>query len=207
MKQTNKQNYLSLSKSAESFEACCQWALLSALVTTLLFTFSVQKYIYPSVWKRILKCMWMDLVPERGGGANLSTWRNPLTTGLKISMTYQRWKFTTPRQGSNPRSLTLVLGENVPALTHWITGCRMAGDSVSRSGWRNGVFIHLMVIHLFILLKKVFHIFKNIHYIYFLHFTNHFREIQATLPGSGYSESKSSTTRSYKCMLGLFVFP
>ena len=34
---------------AESLEASCQWALLNVQITTLLFTFTVQKYIYPSV--------------------------------------------------------------------------------------------------------------------------------------------------------------
>ena len=34
---------------AESFEVCCRWALLSMKTNTLLFTSTVQKYIYPSV--------------------------------------------------------------------------------------------------------------------------------------------------------------
>ena len=33
---------------AESFDACCQWALLNVQIMTL-FTFSVQKYIVPPV--------------------------------------------------------------------------------------------------------------------------------------------------------------
>ena len=34
----------------QRFEACCQWALLTNVqIITLLFTFTVQKYIYPSV--------------------------------------------------------------------------------------------------------------------------------------------------------------
>ena len=40
--------------SLVSFEACCQWARLivcNSLETTLLFKFTVQKYIYPSVSK------------------------------------------------------------------------------------------------------------------------------------------------------------
>ena len=36
-------------RRAESFEACCQWVLLNVQITTLLFTLTVQKYIYPSV--------------------------------------------------------------------------------------------------------------------------------------------------------------
>ena len=39
---------------AESFEACCQWALLSVQITrryTLRFKFTVHKYIYSSVRK------------------------------------------------------------------------------------------------------------------------------------------------------------
>ena len=36
---------------AESFEACCQRALLNVQIITLLFTFTVQKYIYPPVSK------------------------------------------------------------------------------------------------------------------------------------------------------------
>ena len=47
--------YLNLIKSkrrrAESFEACCQRALLSVQITTLLFPFPVQKYVYPPVSK------------------------------------------------------------------------------------------------------------------------------------------------------------
>ena len=35
----------------ESFEACCQWALLNVHIITLLFPFTVQKYIYPPVSK------------------------------------------------------------------------------------------------------------------------------------------------------------
>ena len=31
----------------ESFEACCQWALLNVQIITLLFQLTVQKYIYP----------------------------------------------------------------------------------------------------------------------------------------------------------------
>ena len=31
---------------AEIVQACCQWALLDVRITTLLFTFTVQKYIY-----------------------------------------------------------------------------------------------------------------------------------------------------------------
>ena len=34
-----------------------------------------------------------------------------------------------------------------------------------------------------------------------------FREIRAALPRQEYSSRKSSATQSYKCMLGLFVFP
>ena len=34
-------------------EACCQWALLTVYITTLLFKFIVQKHIYPSA-KRML---------------------------------------------------------------------------------------------------------------------------------------------------------
>ena len=30
---------------AELFETCCQWALFNVQITTLLFTFTVQKYI------------------------------------------------------------------------------------------------------------------------------------------------------------------
>ena len=43
--------YINLSKSTQSaavlkpFEACCQWALLNVKIMTLLFTFSVYKYI------------------------------------------------------------------------------------------------------------------------------------------------------------------
>ena len=36
---------------AESFKACCQWALLNVQRITLLLTFNVQKYIYPPVSK------------------------------------------------------------------------------------------------------------------------------------------------------------
>ena len=38
-------------RRAESADACCQWALLNVQVTTLLFPFTVQKYIYLSVGK------------------------------------------------------------------------------------------------------------------------------------------------------------
>ena len=38
----------------ESFEACCQWALLNVQVITLLFPFTVQKYICPPVRKCML---------------------------------------------------------------------------------------------------------------------------------------------------------
>ena len=34
-----------------------------------------------------------------------------------------------------------------------------------------------------------------------------FREMRVALPGYGYSSRKSSATQSYRCMLGLFVFP
>ena len=36
---------------AESFETCCQWVLVNVQIITLLFTFTVQKYIYPPVSK------------------------------------------------------------------------------------------------------------------------------------------------------------
>ena len=36
---------------AESFEVCCQWALFNVQTVTLLLSFTVQKYIYPSVIK------------------------------------------------------------------------------------------------------------------------------------------------------------
>ena len=48
---------LNLSKSTQSaagvegFEACCQWALLNVKISTLLFPFTVQKYIYHPVSK------------------------------------------------------------------------------------------------------------------------------------------------------------
>ena len=32
-----------------TFEACCQWALLHVQITTLLHTFTVHMYVYPSV--------------------------------------------------------------------------------------------------------------------------------------------------------------
>ena len=38
-------------RRAESFEACCQWALLDVQIITLLFTFTEKKYTYPSVSK------------------------------------------------------------------------------------------------------------------------------------------------------------
>ena len=47
-------------------------------------------------------------------------------------------------------------------------------------------------------------------YFYFLFFYTlyyPFREIRATLPGKSYSSREGSATQSYKCMLGLFMFP
>ena len=38
-------------ETSESFEACCQWVLLNVQIITLLFTFTIQKYIYPPVSK------------------------------------------------------------------------------------------------------------------------------------------------------------
>ena len=34
-----------------SFETCCQWALLSGQLTTILFKITEQKYMYPSASK------------------------------------------------------------------------------------------------------------------------------------------------------------
>ena len=42
-------NRLKAPHGDESFEACCQWALLHVQIITLLFPFTVQKYIYPCV--------------------------------------------------------------------------------------------------------------------------------------------------------------
>ena len=36
---------------AESYEACCQWALLTVQIISLLFRFTVHKYIHPPVSK------------------------------------------------------------------------------------------------------------------------------------------------------------
>ena len=38
-------------RRAESFEACCQWALLNVQIIALLFPLTVQQYIYPPVSK------------------------------------------------------------------------------------------------------------------------------------------------------------
>ena len=58
-------------RRAESFEACCQWALLGVRTITLLFTNTAQKYIkwYPSVVirMRILKVQVNELYVREGG--------------------------------------------------------------------------------------------------------------------------------------------
>ena len=38
-------------KLSESFEACCKWVLFNVQIITLLFSFTVQMYIYPLVSK------------------------------------------------------------------------------------------------------------------------------------------------------------
>ena len=42
---------------------------------------------------------------------------------------------------------------------------------------------------------------------FLIHFIIPFMEIRVALPGWGYSSRKSSAAQSYRCMLGLFVFP
>ena len=58
--------WVNLSQSSQSnskcrwafnYEACSQWAILNVQITTWLFTFTIQKFVYPSViiWMRIFK--------------------------------------------------------------------------------------------------------------------------------------------------------
>ena len=44
-------NQLKAPHGDERFEACCQWEILNVQIITLLFPFTVQKYIYPPVNK------------------------------------------------------------------------------------------------------------------------------------------------------------
>ena len=44
-------NRLKAQQGWKLFEACCQWALLNVQIMTLLFTFTVQKYMHPPVTK------------------------------------------------------------------------------------------------------------------------------------------------------------
>ena len=79
-----------------SFEACCQWALHNVQIVTLLFTFTIEKYIYPSAIigirnLKFCKCGRMDLnLREEGAEQKQSTQRKPSTNSPKIGITYQR---------------------------------------------------------------------------------------------------------------------
>ena len=65
-------------------------ASLYVKIITLLFTFTVQKYIYTSVYMNenleISKVQVNGPLAKRGGGANLSTRRKPLPTSQKIKI-------------------------------------------------------------------------------------------------------------------------
>ena len=122
----------------------CQWVLLNVQITTQLFTFTVQKCIYPSVIIRmtILKEPVNGPLPKsKRGGANRSTRRNHPTTSSKISITLLEAKI---------HPLTLVissLGQNAPALStelllaaNWTTGCHQLF-----SWWTGG--LQLQILH------------------------------------------------------------
>ena len=72
-----------------SFEACCQWASLIVQIITVLFTFTVQKYIYPFVivCSRILKMQVIRPYPKSGEQIGIPG-EKPLTSSLKIGTTY-----------------------------------------------------------------------------------------------------------------------
>ena len=77
---------------AGSIEAYCQWALLVANMYTLLLSFTVNKYVFPSViiiidWQfcKFESTGW--IFTYQRGGANHSRWRKPPTVGLNIVIT------------------------------------------------------------------------------------------------------------------------
>ena len=46
-------------RRAESFEVCWQWLLLNVQITTMLFAFAVQKYIYLNLFLRTITVLEM----------------------------------------------------------------------------------------------------------------------------------------------------
>ena len=123
-----------------SFETCCQWVLLDVQITTLLFTFTVQKYIYPSaiyfiIWRRILKMQLNGPLPKREGEANRNTQRpslpplpppSPWQLVQKSQNIILEEKIYRPNQGSNPHPVNTNIGDkfadhNTSSLSHWTT--------------------------------------------------------------------------------------